>query len=126
LRPRTDRQGLGALGEAVAAIWLEDLGFRLLAQNHRCRWGEVDIVAEDGDCLCFVEVRTRRGSFVTPAETIGLRKQRRVVTAAYDFLVRGEVAHQRAMRFDVVEVLVDRSENLSLTLHRDAFAAGEC
>jgi putative endonuclease len=125
LRPRTHRQGLGAHGEAVAAIWLESLGFRLLAQNHRCRWGEVDIVAEDGDCMCFVEVRTRRGSFVLPAETVGPTKQRRVVAAAHHFLFHEEVA-PRPIRFDVVEVLVDRYDNLSLTLHRDAFVAGEC
>jgi putative endonuclease len=125
LRTQTHRQGLGAHGEAVAAIWLESLGFRLLARNHRCRWGEVDIVAEDGGCISFVEVRTRRGSFVAPAETVDSKKQQRVVAAAQHFLLHDEVA-QRPVRFDVVEVLVDRYDNLSLTLHRDAFVAGEC
>jgi len=118
------RQTLGAWGEAVAASWLEQLGYRLLARNHRCRGGEVDLVAEDGECVCFVEVRTRRSSWVAPAETIDAGKRRRVVTAAKDYLVkRGRRAGTRPLRFDAVEVQLDRFEGLSLSLHRNAFDA---
>jgi putative endonuclease len=56
-----DRQALGAFGERVAAAHLESKGYRILERNYRCREGEIDIIAAEGDCLVFVEVRTRRG-----------------------------------------------------------------
>ena len=55
----TVRQNLGALGEEAAAALLRKGGYRIVAQNHRCRRGEVDLVAERGELLVFVEVRTR-------------------------------------------------------------------
>jgi putative endonuclease len=126
VRGVTDRRALGGKGEAVAASWLDSLGYRLVARNHCCRQGEVDIVAVDGDCLCFVEVRTRRSSCVSPAETIGVAKQRRVVAAAEHYLAhRGTSLNPRALRFDVVEVQVDAFDGLTLSLYRNAFDAGE-
>jgi putative endonuclease len=110
----------------MAASWLDTLGYRLVARNHRCPQGEVDIVAEDGPCLCFVEVRTRGPSHVAPAETIGIRKQRRVWVAAEHYLL-GEGSKQgpRPLRFDVVEVQLDAFEGVTLSLHRNAFDAPE-
>src|SRR6266851_1462087 len=96
------RLTLGEEGEAVAASWLTSLGYRVLARNHRCVRGEVDIVADDGGCLCFVEVRTRGPSHVAPADTVNARKQRRVVAAAQHYLLG--TAGECASRFDVVEV----------------------
>jgi putative endonuclease len=119
------RKELGEQGEAVAASWLATLGYRLLARNHHCREGEIDIVAEEGSCLCFVEVRTRGPSQVEPVETVDLRKQRRVVAAAEHYLLANVTAtDERALRFDVVEVQVDAYDGLTLSLHRDAFEAG--
>ena len=110
----------------MAATWLDSLGYRLLARNHRCPQGEVDIVAEDGTCLCFIEVRTRAPSHVTPAETVGLRKQRRVWAAAEHFLLgQGGDQGLRPMRFDVIEVRLDAHEGATLSLHRNAFDAPE-
>ena len=51
---------LGKWGEGVAGRILQEKGYRLLDANYRCRWGEVDIVAQEGDELVCVEVRTRR------------------------------------------------------------------
>jgi putative endonuclease len=116
------RQKLGALGEAAAAELLRSKGFTIVAQNHRCRLGEVDLVADDGEVLVFVEVRTRATSlFGAPEETVDLRKQRRIIAAARDYLAqrRGPV---RAARFDVIAV-VDGPRGPSLTHFENAFDA---
>ena len=56
---------------------------RLLDANYRCRWGEVDIVAQEGDELVFVEVRTRRGAeYGTPEESVTAAKARRLIVTA--------------------------------------------
>jgi putative endonuclease len=126
LSPTTDRQTLGQHGEAVASSWLASIGFRLLTRNHRCRRGEVDIIAEERDCLCFVEVRTRGPSWVSPADTVGIVKQRRVVAAAKHYLAhQGVELGPRPLRFDVVEVQMDTFEGMTLSLYRNAFDAGE-
>jgi putative endonuclease len=78
-------------------------GLRLIRRNHRCRFGEIDLVMRDETCLVFVEVRFRRSSrFGAPAETVDLRKQRRLAAAAQHYLQ----AHPSVLpcRFDVVAI----------------------
>src|SRR5207237_755813 len=80
-------------------------GYRIVARKHRCPRGEVDLVAEQGDVLVFVEVRTRATRlFGGPEETIGTAKQQRLVRAARDFLARWR-GPPRTARFDVVAVV---------------------
>ena len=77
------RSPLGRWGEARAVRCLESLGCRVVASNWRCKAGEVDIVALDGDCLAFVEVRTRRGhAYGSPEESITPRKLARMASVA--------------------------------------------
>jgi putative endonuclease len=124
---RAARARLGRAGEALAEVYLRGLGFRILARQHRCRRGEVDLVAEEGDCLCFVEVRARNPGPVGPLESVTVPKQRRVVRAALDYLVRHRipVTGARAMRFDVVEVHRSREGELRAELCRNAFEGFE-
>lgn len=99
------RAKLGALGEQAAEAHLQALGFRLVAKNHRCPRGEVDLIMEKDDLLVFVEVRTRASdAFGAPSETISAGKQRRITAAARDFLGRRR-GPERALRFDVVSVV---------------------
>jgi putative endonuclease len=101
----TQRQRLGDLGEKAAEELLTANGYRIVARKHRCRRGEVDLVAEQGELLVFVEVRTRAMSvFGGPEETVGFGKQKRVVLAARDFLARWR-GPPRGARFDVVAVI---------------------
>ena len=119
----TVRQKLGALGEQQAAAFFEGQGYRIVAQNHRCRRGEVDLIAERGDLLVFVEVRTRASAaFGGPEETVGAAKQRRVVAAARDWLARRR-GPERGVRFDVVAV-TDGPRGASLQHFENAFDAG--
>ena len=119
----TARQRLGELGEQAAADALQKDGYRIVARNHRCRRGEVDLIAERGQLLVFVEVRTRgTAAFGAPQETVNLAKQRRVVAAARDFLARWR-GPERGVRFDVIAV-VDGARGPELTHLENAFDAG--
>jgi putative endonuclease len=94
---------LGQDKERLAGDFLVGQGLRPLARNHRCRFGEIDLVMRDGDTLVFVEVRYRASSrFGTPAETVDARKRRRLAAAAADYLQ----SHPSVLpcRFDVVAI----------------------
>ncbi len=81
------RVRLGKRGEELASGFLRDAGCGILDSNYRCPWGEIDLVARDGEELAFVEVRTRRtGSFGTPQESITRRKADHLVAAAQHYL----------------------------------------
>lgn len=109
----------GRQAEQLAVHYLQQQGYRILAQNYRARGAEVDIVAEDGDVLCFVEVRSRRSAeFGDPLETVDGRKQARVIRGARHYLARCGVV-DRPVRFDVVAILHEPAPTLRLV--RGAF-----
>ncbi len=94
----------GRDGEALAWEHLRRAGYRLVARNLRTRFGEIDLVVEQGDTLVFVEVRSRAGTrFGTPLDSIDRRKRQQVARLAADFLSRRRLDDRRA-RFDVVAV----------------------
>lgn len=102
--PASDRRARGREAEELAAAWLGERGYRVLARNHALRRGEVDIVCEGEGVLCFVEVRSRTGTAQGgPEETVDRRKARKVVAAATDWALRNG-GLDRAIRFDVVAV----------------------
>ena len=119
------RQARGERGESLAAALLESLGFRIVAKNHRCRRGEVDLIAEKGELLVFAEVRARgTDAFGGPEETVDARKQERVVIAARDFLMRApRELQERAMRFDVIAIVDGPGEPI-VRHYPNAFDAG--
>lgn len=98
------RAARGREAEDRVRTHLEAQGLRLKARNHRCRWGEIDLVMEDGEALVFVEVRYRgRDDYGSAAASVDAHKQRRLVRAASDFLARHQ-ATGRPARFDVAAV----------------------
>ena len=95
------RREAGIAAEHLACAFLERQGMAVVARNYRCRLGEIDIVARDGETLVFVEVRLRsRSRFGGAAESIDAPKQRRLVAAARHFLMRA--GGDRTTRFDAV------------------------
>lgn len=101
---------LGQWGEAQAAEFLRQKGFRITAARWSCRFGEVDLIAEDGDFLCFVEVKLRKnGSFGTPGEFVDRRKQEKLRTAALLYLSEHPTSLQP--RFDVIEIYAPQGQN---------------
>lgn len=91
----------GDAAEDLAAEFLQRRGLRIVARNYRCRFGEIDLVAETRAALVFVEVRARKSDdFGGPGESITAAKRRRLVAAARHYLAAG--GRDRAARFDVV------------------------
>lgn len=96
---------IGKEWEAEALKRLEAAGLELLDRNYQCRMGELDLVLRDGETVAFVEVRFRRHrEFGSGAETVGLRKRRRLVAAAQHYLQRHPEIADRPCRFDVVSI----------------------
>jgi len=94
---------LGQRGEDLAAAHLEEQGYVVCERNWRCQAGEIDIVAEDGGCLVFVEVRTRRGrEYGSPEESVTPAKQARLAEVAQTYLQ--EHSWDGDWRIDVVAV----------------------
>lgn len=107
---------LGKLGEAYAAAYLEQQGYRLVAANFTLPVGrnlrgvvvnaEIDIVAYEGETLCFVEVKTRASdSFAPPEVNVDRRKRRQVARAARAYRRMFELEDQ-VFRYDVVAVVL--------------------
>jgi putative endonuclease len=96
----------GRLGEAAARRALERAGLKFLAANYRSSHGELDLVFRDGDCLSFVEVKTRSSEdWGRPAAAVDARKRRALSLTAEDY--RRQLRDPRVKwRFDVVEVLL--------------------
>ena len=113
---------LGDHGERIAVAYLTDAGLRVLDRNWRCRDGELDIVARDGDALVFCEVKTRRGTgYGHPAEAVTPVKQRRLHTLAQRWLATHD-EHAPDLRFDVIGVLVRPGRPALVTHLRGAFS----
>jgi putative endonuclease len=100
----------GQRGEELTCDRLVERGYRIIDRNVRRKFAELDIVAEDGDTLCFIEVRTRNDDALGhPAETVTLQKQRKIRRAAEAYLAMNKIP-PRPMRFDVATVIWSRME----------------
>jgi putative endonuclease len=101
----TERIELGRQGEQAAREYLERNGYWVLAQNYRCRQGEIDIIAEKEEGLHFVEVKTRKDfSYGAPAEAVTGEKQRRLRYAAAFYAMR-ERRENAEQHMDVIEII---------------------
>lgn len=119
-KPTDARQSLGKLGERLATNALERRGYRIVERNFRCRAGEIDLVAEEGLDLVFVEVKTRRGtSWGLPEEAVNDRKARKLRQVAGHYLELHNLP-ECAWRIDVVAVQFDsagRFEEIRIYQH---------
>ena len=96
----------GELGERAAKRHLQKLGLKFLAANFRSARGEIDLVFRDGDCLVFIEVKTRSSEgWSRPAAAVNARKRRLLSQTALDYL-RLLKNPEVKIRFDIVEVLL--------------------
>jgi putative endonuclease len=118
-----NRHERGVQGEETAARFLETQGYRILARNFRGRRGELDLVAEEGDTLVFLEVKTRtQNRFGEPHWSVDRRKRDRIVRSATEYLARHRCG-ERVCRFDVL-FLYQGTEPPKLELIRNAFEVG--
>ena len=104
-----ERKNTGKAGEEAAARYLSGRGFKILSRNYVCPLGELDVIAQDGDVLVFVEVRARTGTvFGLPQESITTKKRRKLRQLAWYYLKATNQA-AASCRFDAVAVLLDRN-----------------
>jgi putative endonuclease len=120
---------LGALGESYAAAYLDQLGYRLVAANFtlpvgRNRRGaiinaEIDLIAYDGDTLCFIEVKTRSSDWFAPPEVnVDLRKRRQITRAARVYRRMLGIDNE-PHRYDVVTVILNDDSTPQIELLRN-------
>lgn len=111
----------GAQAEQWAAQYLIQQGIKPVAQNYRSRFGEIDLIMQDGAALVFIEVRLRRNEdFGGAAASIDTRKQQRIIRTAQQYLA--SLTHIPPCRFDVV--LMDDAQGHHVQWIRNAFDAG--
>ena len=102
--PKSWRHGM--LGERAAKKFLRRAGLKFLTANFRSERGEIDLIFREGDCLAFVEVKTRSSEeWIRPAAAVNAEKRRRLSHCALDYL-RLLKNPQVKLRFDIVEVLL--------------------
>lgn len=120
---RTQQRKRGDEAEDAVVALLTAGGYSIRHRNFHCRYGEVDVVAEKGELLCFVEVRMRSSNlFGDPAMTVSRAKQGKIVQTAFLYLSQFGV-RDRMIRFDVVSVL-GRGPKAHLEHIPSAFDAG--
>jgi len=120
---RDPRQQLGLDGEQCAVETLVTLGYVILARRYRTRFGELDIVAREGETLVFVEVKARRGvAFGQPGDAVHWRKRRRLARLAEAFLAEAHLLEVQC-RFDVVAIVWQDGRAPDVQVFRHAFDA---
>jgi putative endonuclease len=101
---RVNRRRQGEFGEKLAAQYLEKNGYRILEQNYRFERAEIDLIAEDGDELVFVEVKARSSkSFGEPEDAVTEQKENQIRSAAEGYLFENNI-EDRTCRFDIIAV----------------------
>lgn len=111
-----NRREVGTEYEHKAAEHLKGLGYHILEYNYRCRKGEIDLIARDGDYLVFCEVKYRRNTRKGyPSEAVDIRKQRIISGCALYYLMQKGIS-DIPCRFDVVSI-----EGEQVTLIKNAF-----
>ena len=117
----TQRKATGAHGEAIATGYLRDAGYTILGANWRCRLGEIDIIAQDGPVLVFVEVRTRSSARLgSPEESVTSTKRQRLANLAQTYLLFLEHAGRPwsgPWRIDVIALEVNRHSGAATKLN---------
>ena len=113
---------IGNVGEELTAYYLGRSGYRILCRNYTVRGGEIDIIAEKGGIIAFVEVKTRSvNAMDSGAAAVTAGKRRLIIRAAQEYLYR--VGSECQPRFDISEVVLDRGKPVSFHYYDNAFIA---
>ncbi len=109
----------GILGELKAAQYLRKKDYDILASNYITKTGEIDIIADDGKYICFVEVKTRReGGFFAPETAVDEKKEENIKSTAAAFIAAAKI--KMPVRFDIIEVILCES-NYKIRHIKNAF-----
>ena len=117
-----DTRRLGRWGEKYCRTYLKKNGYRYIAQNFRCKSGEVDLVmADTSGAIVFVEVKTRKSETKAPAQqAVTPNKRRRLVRAANQFVRKYNIKN-KPLRFDVAAVILPAKGPIEIRHYKNAF-----
>lgn len=116
-----NNQSSGLLGENAACAFLQRQKYRILERNYRKRCGEIDIIAQKGNKIVFVEVKTRSGSlYGTPGEAVTHTKQQKIIKTAQAYICENNLDAE--FSFDVIEIFYKGTAVLSLNHIENAFS----
>ena len=119
-----DKKELGYFGEKVVAYYLERKGYRILKRNFCIRGGEIDIIAQKGDIIAFVEVKTRAPEpLVNGLEAVTKTKKKLIIKTSEEYSYK--YPHDWQPRFDVVGVTVDNRKVVGFNYVENAFDASK-
>ena len=113
---------IGERGEKIAADYLVQRGYRILAKNFRIKSGEIDLVTMHKGCVCFIEVKSRK-TYATPQEAVSRLKQRKLTRLAQAYLQEYCGSIDVPCRFDVVAIEETVEGKIRLELFENAFDA---
>lgn len=98
----SEKKSLGDFGEEAACQFLVKNGYKILERNFRARFGEIDIVALEGNVLVFVEVKNfQKNSLVEPLEAVAGPKMKKIFRAGQIYLMKNKISNKN-IRFDLV------------------------
>ena len=105
---KSENKSVGDFGESSACTYLKHRGYKILERNYRNRGGEIDIIAEKGGYIAFVEVKTRNSEdFGAPSEAVNAAKQQKIANTAMVYIMQHRPDND--FRFDVIEVMYKKS-----------------
>lgn len=106
---------IGNFGEKVAREYLLEKGYKILTTNYSCRFGEIDIIAFDGNCLVFIEVKTRTNDkYGHPQDAVNYWKKKHLELTARNYIDYKRLGNFVA-RFDVIEIFAKYADNNFIT-----------
>lgn len=104
----------GKMGENIASNYLKSLKYKIIQKNFSCKFGEIDIIAENKDELIIVEVKTRTSNmYGNPADAITTYKRNNILKVAQYYLIKNNL-EATFVRIDTIEILIDSNNNYKI------------
>ncbi len=114
-----EHNDLGKKGEALAASYIQQKGYKIITRNYRFKHLEIDLIAKDNDVLVIIEVKTRASRFLAgPEKTVTQGKQKLLIKAANQYIIENEV--DLDCRFDIISIVLNDKE-MDISHLSDAF-----
>ena len=114
------QQQTGKLGEDLACLFLQNIGYDIIARNWRFSKAEIDIIAKDKKVLVFVEVKARSYTFYgAPEESITAHKENLIIDAASQYMI--QTNYDWEISFDIISIVFDTSFHPTINHYKDAF-----
>lgn len=122
-----NKGNIGSWGEEIACNYIMKKGMTVISRNYRSKFGEIDIIAKDGGCIVFIEVKTRKNNlYGNASEYVTRKKQKKIILTAQEYIGSDT---DTEMRFDVIEVYYYEyltKPNVKIINHiKNAFISGQ-